>query len=129
MPNYLRVAVAPDDVLNDRISLIFRPTSTPVVAIGDALRKRHRFGSVTPSRGIEIHQHCFVAGLESPGIVPVNDTGTGENRAEFIGMKRVRQLFPMHQIWTDSVSPRHISPIDAEGVVLEEEMELAFVVD
>ena len=90
MPNYLRIAVAPDDVLNNRVALIFRPASPPVVAIGDALRKRHRFRSVTPGRGIEIHQHRFIAGLESCGIVPIHDTGTGENSAEFIGMKRVR---------------------------------------
>ena len=90
MPNYLRIAVAPDDMLNNRVPFVFCPTPTPVVAIGDALRKRHRFRRVTPGRGIEIHQHRFVAGLESPGIVPIHDTGTGENSAEFIGMKRVR---------------------------------------
>ena len=78
---------------------------------------------------IKIDKYRLVAGLKTTGILPVHNTRARENCAQFIWMDGMWELFPVDEVRADSVSPGHVAPIDAEWVVLEEKMELAFVMD
>ena len=129
MPNHLGISVTPDDMLNYRIPFILCPTSTAVVAVGNALRERHLLWSMAACGCVEIDEYCFVTRLKTTGIFPVHNTGTGEDCAEFVRMNGVWKLLPMDEVCADSVSPGHVAPINTEWIVLKKEMELAFVVD
>ena len=55
--------------------------------------------------------------------------GAGEDRAQLVGVDGVGKLFPVEQVGADGVAPGHVAPVDAEWVVLEEQVVLAVVVD
>jgi hypothetical protein len=59
----------------------------------------------------------------------VDYSASGPDIAAVIRLDGVRQLFPVHQIGTDRVTPCYVTPFDAPGVMLKEEMILALVVN
>ena len=57
-----------------------------------------------------------------------HDTASKNHHAIFFG-EGYRQFLPVHQVGADRVSPTHVAPYIAEGVVLEKQMILAFKED
>ena len=129
MPDDFRVAVAADDVPQHGILLVLRPGSPAVVAVGDALRKRHRGRGMRPGRGVDGHQDLLPAGLPSGSVRLVDDGRAGVDRAQLVGLDGVGQLRPMDQVRADRMAPGHVAPVDSRRVVLEEHVVLAVVVD
>ena len=67
--------------------------------------------------------------LESRCVFRINYSRPAENRPVFVGMDRVVELGPVHQIGADRMAPGHVAPVDPFRVVLEEQVVFAVVMD
>ena len=66
------------------------------------------------------HSLFFVA--EAASVVVVDDDAAGEDHDAVIFGDGDGQFVPVKEVGADGVAPTHVSPLVAEGVVLEEEM-------
>lgn len=127
MPDHLGVTVIRPDMADHRVVRVFRPGSSTIIAVRDALGKRFGRVDVSACGRVEGDQWISFALFEPSRILPVDDSGSGEDGSEFVRFQRVVELGPMHQIRTDSVAPGHVTPLNAVRIVLEEEVVFSLI--
>ena len=66
---------------------------------------------------------------QSAGVVPIHDGAARKDHLTVLFGQRNRQMLPVDQVAADGVSPAHMAPFIAEGIVLIEQVILALVED
>ena len=120
VPHYLGVAVALGDLGEHGVGGVFGEGAS-VGAVGDSLH-----GGISGG-GIEEDEGRVVRGAEAAGVIPVDDRAAAEHGAHGIGEEFVAQFLPVDHVFANSVSPVHIAPAPAVGIVLEKEVVFAAV--
>ena len=107
-----------------RIVGVLRPGPTVVVAVREILDLLAV--SVTGVNG----DHRRLRAIAESGRILMVDHATAAERHDsvFFG-NRQRQMFPVRQVATDGMSPTHVPPRIARGIVLVEEVVFAVVED
>jgi hypothetical protein len=129
VPDDLGVAVLGADMSYHGIVFVLDPRSAAVVAVSDALGEGPGDRCVLAGGGVEGNEDIFFAGPQARGIVPVYHSRARKNCAELVRLDGIGQLFPVYEVFTYGVSPGHVSPIDAEGIVLKEQVIFPFIID
>ena len=76
--------------------------------------------------GVKKYERRFFSRAEPAGILPIDYRTSTEHHPVLlgrqVGVKRDRQLLPLHEIFADGVSPVHISPPPTVRIMLVEKM-------
>src|ERR1700741_3555653 len=105
--------------IENRILLVACPGSAIVEAVREilSLADFSRPGSVS---GIDRNQALFPLRAETAAVPAIDYYAAGKHHLVTHFRNRDRQLVPVKQVGADGVSPAHVSPLIAEGVVLKE---------
>ena len=106
---------------DDRVSLVLGEGLSVVGAICQCLALPHQFG-----RCVHRHHGSF---SKARGTLMVDDGRAGEDCSYHIGLQRHRLVLPMDKVGGGGVSPTHVLPQRAIGVVLVVEMPNAIAVE
>jgi hypothetical protein len=79
--------------------------------------------------GINGNHTWLIAEAEAAGIAAIDDHTPSENHDTIFFPQSHREFLPVEEILAYRVPPAHVAPSVAEGVVLKEEVILAFEVD
>ena len=95
----------------DRIILIFRKGATVVITVGQTLN----LPILITGRSVKSQDRAFsITGR----ILLVDNRTSGKDMSQCIAGNSWFQMFPMHQVFTDRMSPMHISPFGAIRIIL-----------
>ena len=103
-----------------RIAGIFGEGAAVIQAVGDALGLVVSVGSIHRNEG---------APAETGGIVLIHHGAAAEDGAQIVRGQGNVQVFPVHEVLGNGVSPVHIAPETAVGIILIEQMPFPVLVD
>ena len=81
-----------------------------------------RTNGIMSGAGVVKKYNVLFSAFQSRLVVVVHDCAAGEHCAVFIGSQALAEVFPVHEVFTDGVSPVHISPYPVVGIVLAEKV-------
>ncbi|MNN72834.1 hypothetical protein D3C81_1889040 [compost metagenome] len=105
-----------------RITGVFRPCSSIVLAVGNTLILNGRFSFRHIQVMCEDGNQPRLISEKSRRILPVDNGTAREDHAQPIRHQRNRQLFPSHQIPAHCMAPVHLSHSHSVRVMLEEQV-------
>lgn len=128
IPKYFRVAriLAVPYLLGvyHRIAGVFGERAAVVEAVCDTLHL-----PAGARRGVGGYHRGRLPAVEPGAVFAVDYRRTREHRSQAVGIERVGQLLPVHQVAAHGVAPVHVLPLAFIGVVLVEEVVFVIVVN
>ncbi|MBA7694955.1 hypothetical protein ES703_103571 [subsurface metagenome] len=119
VPDDLRIAAG---MFNHRVAFVFGEGSPAIITVGNTFS--------SPGAGPGGDDHLLGARLPTRRVVLVQNPAAGERPvAAFLVVDGNWQLLPMNQVLTDRMSPMHITPVPAIGIVLEVEVPFAVIIN
>src|ERR1044072_27903 len=123
----------PKDLRVTSFSSVLYHRVTLVVDKGPSVVVAQLYTFATPCAGIKGDDRIDTVLAKARGVGRIGHGRPGEcSIVHYTGFHHGKdgliQLFPMQQVCTDSVSPVHVSPGPSVGIVLEEQMILAVVI-
>jgi len=130
VPDDFRIPVTTTDMSDDRITLIFGKASATVIAVGYGLGKGNIFGPGIGSSCWSVKQNdrLFISGLKTGAVIVIHYSTARENCSHVIRMKGVTHFLPVNHIRTYGMSPGHVSPRPAEGIMLVKHVILSVII-
>ena len=129
MPDDPRVAVQGNDVTENGIAFILDPRSSSVIAVRQALGERTLHIRISTIGCIERDEWRFIPGLETTGIMPINNHRTRIHGTMFIWIESRAQFSPVDKICAHGMTPELEIEADirTEGLMLVEKVVFAFI--
>src|SRR6516164_8909914 len=82
--------------------------------------------------GVDSHETgriALMATAKPTAVLPVHDSAARENHDAVLFAKGNREILPADEVTADDVPPAHVSPIDAERIVLIKKVIFTLVIN